>query len=156
MCGGRSKRPWASLNSGIDTPPRIRPLSHDPALSLGRTRTGVRARLGPHKKGHAAGIGLEPDRGCGVAEKTWGVPAMPSAAYFRRQADICLSLIASDEEVSNRLIIMAREYAAKADAVKEPAADPPPATDRAPLPDLEENQTAVRLAPNAPEPSAEC
>ena len=78
---------------------------------------------------------------------------MPSAAYFRRQADICLrlSLIASDEEVSNRLIIMAREYAAKADA-----ADPPPATDRAPLPDLEENQTAVRLAPNAPEPPAEC
>jgi len=44
---------------------------------------------------------------------------MPSAAYFRRQADICLrlSLIASDEEVSNRLIIMAREYAAKADAL---------------------------------------
>src|SRR5262249_38655235 len=32
--------------------------------------------------------------------------------------DICLrlSLISSDEEVSNRLIIMAREYAAKADA----------------------------------------
>jgi hypothetical protein len=83
---------------------------------------------------------------------------MPSAAYFRRQADICLrlSLIASDEEVSNRLIIMAREYAAKADVVKEPAADPSPATDRAPLPDLEENQAAVRLAPNAPEPPAEC
>jgi hypothetical protein len=34
---------------------------------------------------------------------------MPSAAYFRRQADICLrlSLISSDGEVSNRLIIMA-------------------------------------------------
>jgi len=53
---------------------------------------------------------------------------MPSAAYFRRQADICLrlSLIASDEEVSNRLIIMAREYRVKADAVEETAADPPP------------------------------
>ena len=54
---------------------------------------------------------------------------MPSAAYFRRQADICLrlSLISSDEEVSNRLIIMAREYAAKADALaKEAGADAPP------------------------------
>ena len=41
---------------------------------------------------------------------------MPSVAYFRRQADICfrLALIASDEEVSNRLIIMAQEYTAKA------------------------------------------
>jgi hypothetical protein len=63
-------------------------------------------------------------------------------------------LIASDEEVSNRLIIMAREYAAKADAVKEPAADPPPATERAPLPDLEGNQPGLRLGPNAS--SAEC
>ena len=77
---------------------------------------------------------------------------MPSAAYFRRQADICLrlSLIASDEEVSNRLIIMAREYAAKA------AADPPPASARTALPDLEGNQAALRLGPNAPEPSHEC
>jgi hypothetical protein len=81
---------------------------------------------------------------------------MPSAAYFRRQADICLrlSLIASDQEVSNRLIIMAQEYAAKADALKE--ADAPPATDRAALPDLEENQAGLRLTPHAPEPSAEC
>ena len=46
---------------------------------------------------------------------------MPSAAYFRRQADICLRLavIASDEEVSNRLIAMAREYTAKAGNIKE-------------------------------------
>ena len=44
---------------------------------------------------------------------------MPSAAYFQRQADICLrlSLIASDEEVSNRLIMMAREYTTKADVL---------------------------------------
>jgi hypothetical protein len=44
---------------------------------------------------------------------------MPSAAYFRRQADICLrlSLIASDEEVSNRLIAMARGYVASAEAL---------------------------------------
>jgi len=66
------------------------------------------------------------------------VPAMPSAAYFRRPADICLrlSLIASDEEVSNRLIIMAREYGVKADAVEEAAADPPPAGKRTALPHL--------------------
>ncbi|HEY7663837.1 MAG TPA: hypothetical protein VH934_12020 [Xanthobacteraceae bacterium] len=51
---------------------------------------------------------------------------MPSVEYFRRQADICvrLSLIASDEEVSSRLISMAREYAAKGDALaQETAAD---------------------------------
>jgi len=81
---------------------------------------------------------------------------MPSAAYFRRQADICLrlSLIASDEEVSNRLIIMAREYATKADAIAIKEADA--AAERTALPDLEGNQAAVRLAPNAPEPPAEC
>jgi hypothetical protein len=83
---------------------------------------------------------------------------MPSAAYFRRQADICLrlSLIASDEEVSNRLIIMAREYRVKADAVEETAADPPPAAERTALPDLEDSKAAARWAPNAPEPPAEC
>jgi hypothetical protein len=44
---------------------------------------------------------------------------MPSAAYFRRQADICLrlSLIASDEEVSSRLIAMARGYTSSAEAL---------------------------------------
>ena len=53
---------------------------------------------------------------------------MPSAEYFRRQADICLrlSLIASDDEVSSRLIIMAREYMAKGDTLaKEGATDIP-------------------------------
>jgi hypothetical protein len=57
---------------------------------------------------------------------------MPSAAYFRRQADICLrlSLIASDEEVSSRLITMARDYLAHGEALErvsvalaDPAAD---------------------------------
>ena len=55
---------------------------------------------------------------------------MPSSAYFRRQADICLrlSLIASDEEVSNRLITMSREYLAKSDALAgEADAEPAPA-----------------------------
>jgi hypothetical protein len=50
---------------------------------------------------------------------------MPSSAYFRRQADICLrlSLIASDEEVSSRLIKMSREYLAKGDALAGGEAD---------------------------------
>jgi hypothetical protein len=45
---------------------------------------------------------------------------MPNPEYFRRQADICLrlSLIASDDEVSNRLITMARSYMAKGDAME--------------------------------------
>jgi hypothetical protein len=62
------------------------------------------------------------------------VSAMPSSAYFRRQADICLrlSLIASDEEVSSRLIKMSREYLAKGDALAGAEADAGP-----PLPDTE-------------------
>ena len=58
---------------------------------------------------------------------------MPSAAYFRRQADICLRLavIASDEEVSNRLIMMAREYTAKCAALtRQSGVDALPADDR--------------------------
>jgi hypothetical protein len=45
---------------------------------------------------------------------------MPSSAYFLRQADICLrlSLVASDEQVSNRLVTMAQEYKAKAAALE--------------------------------------
>jgi hypothetical protein len=59
---------------------------------------------------------------------------MPSSAYFRRQADICLrlSLIASDEDVSDRLIKMSREYLAKGDALAGGEADAGP-----PLPDHE-------------------
>jgi hypothetical protein len=81
---------------------------------------------------------------------------MPSAAYFRRQADICLrlSLISSDGEVSNRLIIMAREYAAKADALEEAPADA--GADRTALPDIGRAEAALSLAPNVPEPPADC
>jgi hypothetical protein len=45
---------------------------------------------------------------------------MPSAAYFYSQADVCLrlSLICSDDEISNRLILMAKEYEAKARAAE--------------------------------------
>src|SRR5262245_6401061 len=83
--------------------------------------------------------------------ENWGRPAMPSAAYFRRQADICLrlSLISSDEQVSNRLIIMAREYTAKADALKEAGADAPAAA-RTPLPDIGRDQAGLSLAANVP------
>jgi hypothetical protein len=45
---------------------------------------------------------------------------MPSAGYFRRQADICLrlSLISSDDEVSSRLIAMAKDYLATGEALE--------------------------------------
>jgi hypothetical protein len=54
---------------------------------------------------------------------------MPTPEYFRRQADICLrlSLIASDDEVSSRLIVMAQDYKAKADAVEAESKSPLPA-----------------------------
>ena len=66
-------------------------------------------------------------------------------------------MISSDEEVSNRLIIMAREYAAKADVLaKEAGADAPPAADRTALPEVGRDHAALSLAPNAPEPPAEC
>ncbi len=47
----------------------------------------------------------------------------------RRQADICLrlSLIASDDEVSSRLIVMAQEYKARADATEAESKSPPAA-----------------------------
>jgi hypothetical protein len=82
---------------------------------------------------------------------------MPSAAYFRRQADICLrlSLISSDGEVSNRLIIMAREYATKADALEDAPADAPRGADRTALPDIGRDDAALSLAPDAPESPAE-
>jgi hypothetical protein len=46
---------------------------------------------------------------------------MPSAAYFRRQADICLrlSLITSDDPTSARLVTMAKEYLATSEALEK-------------------------------------
>jgi hypothetical protein len=58
--------------------------------------------------------------------------------------------------VSNRLIIMAREYAAKADALEEAPADAPPGADRTALPDIGRAEAALSLAPNVPEPPADC
>jgi hypothetical protein len=76
---------------------------------------------------------------------------MLSPEYFRRQADICvrLSLIASDDEVSNRLITMARAYMAKGEALaKEAAADAPPAADRAGPEGGDPDQAAGTAAPD--------
>jgi hypothetical protein len=44
---------------------------------------------------------------------------MPSAEYYRRQADVCvrLSVAHSDEAISRRLIILARAYIAVADDI---------------------------------------
>jgi hypothetical protein len=52
---------------------------------------------------------------------------MPSTEYFRRQSDICvqLSLIASSEEVSSRLIEMAQEYQTRATALAAKSNSPP-------------------------------
>lgn len=79
---------------------------------------------------------------------------MPSSAYFHRQADICLrlALIASDDEVSNRLIMMAREYTAKGAALAgqssggaSPGAHPPASreTEDAALPSLTDGADAA-------------
>jgi len=53
---------------------------------------------------------------------------MPSAAYFRRQADICLrlSVIATDNELATRLLAMAEDYKAKAGASENHPEPMPP------------------------------
>jgi hypothetical protein len=51
---------------------------------------------------------------------------MQTAAYFWRQADICLrmSLLSSDDE-ANRWVLMAKEYEAKAIGLEAAAMEPP-------------------------------
>lgn len=81
---------------------------------------------------------------------------MPSGAYFRRQADICLRLavIASDDEVSNRLIMMAREYATKGAALtRQSGGDALPADDR-PVPAEPEAERDAAL-PNGADSAAD-
>jgi hypothetical protein len=83
---------------------------------------------------------------------------MPSAAYFRRQADICLrlSLIASDDTVSNRLITMAREYMATSQTLeRENGADPPSTAHEAASPDTDREPPELGGAPDLPGSSAE-
>ena len=64
---------------------------------------------------------------------------MPNAAYFRRQADICLrlSLITSDEAVSTRLLAMARDYQATSEALEKQSAASSPIGDRRTEEDVE-------------------
>jgi hypothetical protein len=84
---------------------------------------------------------------------------MPSVAYFRRQADICLrlALLSSDEEVSNRLIMMAREYTAKGEALaKQAGADRSSGGEQGTLPDFGQDDSALRLPPNVPDSAPEC
>src|SRR5712691_5258585 len=103
-CGAPSSRPWAS---GYWRPPD---------------------RSGGQKCWAATGFVGNRTNGSALQDETGGL-AMPSAAYFRRQADICLrlSLISSDDEVSSRLIAMARDYLAIGEALEretEGLADP--------------------------------
>lgn len=90
-------------------------------------------------------------------QKKLGVSAMPSSAYFRRQADICLrlSLIASDEEVSNRLITMSREYSAKSDALAGEADTQPAPADHgpgSPAGDIDPGEAGLGLSPQMQAP----
>ena len=82
---------------------------------------------------------------------------MPSAAYFRRQADICLRLavIASDDEVSNRLIMMAREYTAKGDALARQSGADAPAGAEHPAPADTERDAALPSAPKGADSAAD-
>jgi hypothetical protein len=75
---------------------------------------------------------------------------MPSTEYFRRQSDICLrlSLIASNNDVASRLIVMAQEYKAKADELAAES-KPSKAAIIAPngLRDGDTNERLARLVP---------
>jgi hypothetical protein len=84
---------------------------------------------------------------------------MPSAAYFRRQADICLrlSLIASDDTVSSRLIAMARDYMASGEALEKAAGgDAPPLADRGEPSDVAPDQAVLEAKPGLSGRSVDC
>jgi hypothetical protein len=79
---------------------------------------------------------------------------MPSAAYFRRQADICLqlSLIASNEAVSSRLIAMAKDYQAMSEAW---GTMPPDIAARPGAPEGDGNSASLSSPPDPGGPSAD-
>jgi hypothetical protein len=85
---------------------------------------------------------------------------MPSAAYFRRQADICLrlSLIASDDAISTRLVAMAKEYLATSEALEKPAGTSLPyrAARTAPEGDADQGPVDFDLIVDAPGSPADC
>jgi hypothetical protein len=67
-----------------------------------------------------------------------------SSEYFRRQADICLrlSMIASSEEVANRLIAIAQDYTGRADEIEaDSTMAMPTMTAPSVSPDRKTNQT---------------
>jgi hypothetical protein len=108
------------------------------------------------KKDRKCLVCREPYRTLCVAKKMGGV-GMPSSAYFRRQADICLrlSLIASDEEVSNRLITMSREYLAKSHALAGEADTQPAPADHgpgSPAGDIDPGEAGLGLSPQMQAP----
>jgi len=78
---------------------------------------------------------------------------MPSAAYLRRQADICLqlSLIASDETVSSRLIAMAKDYQTMSEAL---ATEAPAMAGRPGAP--EGDSSPMNGPPDPSRPPADC
>ena len=84
---------------------------------------------------------------------------MPSAEYFRRQADICLrlSLIASDDAISARLVTMAKEYLATSEALEKPAGTTLPYRVAGAAPEGEGNHSGpdFGLAVDAPGRSAD-
>jgi hypothetical protein len=82
---------------------------------------------------------------------------MPSAAYFRRQADICLrlSLIASDDHVSDRLVTMAREYMSTSEALERETGVASAITDQGVAPEADSTPPALGDVPGLPGSSAE-
>jgi hypothetical protein len=101
-------------------------------------------------------LGREPYRALRVNKDRGGF-AMPSAAYFHRQADICLrlALIASDGEVSNRLILMAREYTAKGAALgRQSGGDAPPGAH--PPASCETEDAALRSLTDGADAAVDC
>jgi hypothetical protein len=81
---------------------------------------------------------------CALHGGAWGICTMPSSEYFRRQADICLrlSMIASSEEVANRLIAIAQDYTGRADEIEaDSTMAMPTMTAPSASPDRETNQT---------------
>ena len=81
---------------------------------------------------------------CALHGRAQGICTIPSSEYFRRQADICLrlSMIASSEEVANRLIAIAQDYTGRADEIEaDSTMAMPTMTAPSASPDRETNQT---------------
>ena len=101
-------------------------------------------RRGVHIPAKKINVCQEPYEPLCVARQGVGICTMPSSEYFRRQADICLrlSMIASSEEVANRLIAMAQDYTGRADEIEaDSTMAMPTMTAPSASPDRKTNQT---------------